>query len=265
MEIVPLSSRSKPAMSRSSVVLPLPDAPSTAVIEPSGTTRSTSVSTGVAPNRLATRPELDRAHGRQMPHACGRFPIEPQAEQGAGDHGQRDDHQRVGSGRAVRDVAAGTPRTGSPASARRSGRAPSVAVSSVTAVRKTRQNPARSPGASSGSVTRKKTATGPRPERRPDVGQARRRLGHRGLDADQREREVQDRVGHDEQEARLVQRVGVVGGEEHQAQRDDHAGKRLGSRTCCARGPPGDRSSAGSPSWPRAAPGRQRRGAPRAL
>jgi hypothetical protein len=39
-------------MSRSSVVLPLPDAPRTAVIERSGTLRSTPLSTGVVPKAL---------------------------------------------------------------------------------------------------------------------------------------------------------------------------------------------------------------------
>ena len=46
---VPASGRTKPATIRSSVLLPQPDGPSTPVIEPLGTCRSRSTSTGFAP------------------------------------------------------------------------------------------------------------------------------------------------------------------------------------------------------------------------
>ena len=57
MVTVPLSGRSKPARTLSSVVLPLPDGPSTAVKDPAGTSRWTPVKTRWGPNplcRLAT-------------------------------------------------------------------------------------------------------------------------------------------------------------------------------------------------------------------
>jgi hypothetical protein len=52
--IVPASARSKPATRRSSVVLPQPEGPSTAVRLPAGTSRSRPASTGAAPNALAS-------------------------------------------------------------------------------------------------------------------------------------------------------------------------------------------------------------------
>src|SRR5882762_2014463 len=52
MPIVPLSARSNPASSRSSVVLPLPDGPRMAVRDPVGTSRSRPVRIGCAPNVL---------------------------------------------------------------------------------------------------------------------------------------------------------------------------------------------------------------------
>jgi len=86
MLMVPLSSRSNPAMRRSSVVLPLPDAPSTAVIDPAETVRSAPASTGVVSNRFATArssialmaptwsTSRDRTKGPVPPRARSRSP-----------------------------------------------------------------------------------------------------------------------------------------------------------------------------------------------
>ena len=55
---VPASGSSNPATSRSSVVLPQPDGPSTAVSDRAGTCRSTPVSTAVDPKALVTPESL---------------------------------------------------------------------------------------------------------------------------------------------------------------------------------------------------------------
>ena len=53
--------RSKPQMTRSKVVLPLPDGPRIEVIVPASTRRSTPVSTGFAPNPLTRSAPSDQA------------------------------------------------------------------------------------------------------------------------------------------------------------------------------------------------------------
>ena len=68
--MVPPSGRSKPASRRSSVVLPLPDAPSTAVSAPGATRRLTASSTGRAPKALP-RP-LIRSSAKGQPGSAAR-------------------------------------------------------------------------------------------------------------------------------------------------------------------------------------------------
>ena len=62
-DLDPSSGRSKPAMIRSNVVLPLPEEPRMAVKEPVGTDRSTPRRTGWGPNALAT-PAMRRSFMR---------------------------------------------------------------------------------------------------------------------------------------------------------------------------------------------------------
>ena len=117
----PASTRSKPAITRSMVVLPLPDSPRTARREPSSTVRSTSRSTGVSPNRLPTvRSSMElmwassgrRAPGRTTGRAGPRAP-----RPGPRSSGRRGRPPR-------RPPRSGRPRTGWPGSGRRWGPAP---------------------------------------------------------------------------------------------------------------------------------------------
>ena len=218
---VPASTRSNPAMSRSSVVLPLPEAPSTAVICPGGTSRSSPSSTGV-PEALVTPEERWRWTGARS--------------------AIRSNH-RASSAPGTTASATSPARRAPPAPYAMFcwkaqnwvanvcvpiGASTSVAVSSVTASRKTRQNPARSPGTSSGSVTRANTVDGAATQRAPDVGQLRRKLRHRRLDADQGQREVQERVGDDQQRRRSDRARRRSGWRRTPGERDDHPGQRLG-------------------------------------
>ena len=102
-----------------------------------------------------------------------------------------------------------------------------MAVSSVTADRNTRQNPAASPGAISGSVTRRKASIRPHPSDRATSCEPHRGLGDRRQHADQRQREEQDGVGDDQQLTGLVEPERVVDAEEDEAQRDHETGQRL--------------------------------------
>jgi hypothetical protein len=64
--MLPASGSSNPAMRRSSVLLPLPDAPTMAVREPCGTSSEMSSSTGVEPNAFET-PETVSFIGFDLP------------------------------------------------------------------------------------------------------------------------------------------------------------------------------------------------------
>ena len=86
-----------PAMMRSSVDLPLPLGPSSAVSEPSGTSSETSSSATKSPNRFDD--VLDRdAHQRPLLRGSRRFIAEQRDEREQGEH----DRRGVGAGRSKR-------------------------------------------------------------------------------------------------------------------------------------------------------------------
>ena len=100
--MVPRSGVSKPASSRSSVVLPLPDGPRMAVREPAGTSRSRSARTEWVPKRLCSSADLQAVHcGDGRP---GGEPVEETTEHIAGQGGDRDDRERKWGGLAVGEV-----------------------------------------------------------------------------------------------------------------------------------------------------------------
>ena len=140
----PASERSNPASTRSSVVLPLPEAPRIAVRVPASTVRSSPRSTGWSPYAL-TRPGR-RAAGHVVRSLGVAEPIEPSAQHVARHRGDGHDHQRERRGLAVGPsvwyAQNWVARVWTPVGTRIS-----VAVSSVTADRNTRQNAAASPGA----------------------------------------------------------------------------------------------------------------------
>ena len=227
----PASTRSKPAIRRSSVVLPLPDG-----AEDRGQrvrprpSRSTPVSTGDASPETPSREVATIEHRGPTRSGARRRVRRPRSNQRPSRSPARPRCRRAGRRRARRRRTrrwSRRPRTGSPACARPVGIRISVAVSSVDAQRKTRQKPAASPGAISGSVTRRKASTGREPERPRHLLEPGRGLGDRGQHADERQREEHDRVGDDQQLARLVEAERVADREEDEAQRDHEPGQRL--------------------------------------
>src|SRR5690606_22714131 len=88
----PASSRSNPATHRSSVVLPQPEGPSTAVSEPSGTARSTPASAWTRPYALRTPRTIRWAMSAPFPPEHARTPDQPPRGQG------RDEDEQGGVG-----------------------------------------------------------------------------------------------------------------------------------------------------------------------
>ena len=139
----------------------------------------------------------------------------------------------------------GRPRTGWPASARWSGCRTSVAVSSVAASRKTRQNAAARPGPMSGQRDPPEDRAARHAERVADLLEPDRRACHRGPDRDRRPwgRTSRRRSAPG---AAPSGRGGpqVVLGEVGEAQGDDQARARPAPACWCARGsvtsPPGE-------------------------
>src|SRR5215469_3627867 len=122
MVMVPASGRSKPAINRSSVVLPLPDSPSTVTTAPSATSKSSWSSTREVPNDLvSTRHTM----ALMRPPICGLAgaplsrkslerdrlvrdpPVEPASQKIGGKGGQHDHRGRVRRRRAERDALLG--------------------------------------------------------------------------------------------------------------------------------------------------------------
>ena len=157
--------RRSPAMMRSSVVLPQPDGPSTAVMAALRRRRgrapsSTSWSHRSASSRPAT---VKSGHAGTEPVSVCRLRRKVAGSE-ISDH-----QQRVRRGGAVRRPPRSSTRMRSPASSVPIGASSSVAVSSVTTARKTSAAPAPRPGAISGSVTRRAVSSGLDPERVRDV------------------------------------------------------------------------------------------------
>ena len=102
------SGRSRPAIRRSSVVLPLPEAPRIAVSEPVSATSETPLRTTRPPNDFS-RPETATAMppaARCSAHvgAASGDPLEPASEQHAGKHRDEQQRERVRSRGAVGEV-----------------------------------------------------------------------------------------------------------------------------------------------------------------
>src|SRR5262245_6881386 len=108
--IAPPSACSKPATRRSSVVLPLPEAPRMAVSDSASTARSTPRRTACVRKDLCTLERFKPVTSLSFPP--GRQPVEPAPDQIAG-HG-RDRHQRdrVGGGGTVGGVVLVPPELG---------------------------------------------------------------------------------------------------------------------------------------------------------
>ena len=217
---VPASGFSNPAMSRSSVVFPQPDDPTTAVVVPGRSSRSMSCRTVCPLNDLASpstsrMAAVYRGHLRRLPeeHQCHR-------------DGEHHKHECIGGGGRKVERAGKRPephrqrsRSGRREQQRRGQfRCHSDEYQRRTGSRGGRRQSQRDP--QEGGCRR----TAQRPRR---LFQARRHLGEAGSHVDQRPRDEQQHVREHDQRDALVERASDVDGDCDERQRGNDAGERL--------------------------------------